>query len=93
MAQQTGTEAKQEQSEQATNEPNPKLSAIVGGASTGEFLKRSQEYAQHFAEKAREVSVNATEEVANVLRKYPIQSLVAGFGLGVLAGVLISRRA
>jgi ElaB/YqjD/DUF883 family membrane-anchored ribosome-binding protein len=53
---------------------------------------KAKEYSAQVAEKASEYASEATDEVSAVLRKYPLQSLLVGFGLGCLVGVLFNRK-
>jgi len=85
-----------------------KMSAIPGGKSQGEegeseeeglsgkgateLFRRGKEMATDLAGRAQEYGVDASKEVSAVLKKYPLQSIAVGFGLGIVAGSLISRR-
>jgi len=85
-----------------------KMSAIPGGKSQGEegkseeeglsgkgateLFRRGKEMATDLADRAQEYGADASKEVSAVLKKYPLQSIAVGFGLGILAGTLVSRR-
>jgi len=85
-----------------------KMSAIPGGKSQGEegeseeeglsgkgateLFRRGKEMATDLAGRAQEYGADASKEVSAVLKKYPLQSIAVGFGLGIVAGSLISRR-
>lgn len=72
-------------------------------SATSEFFRKEQEFVKDVAEKTKQVATDVTDkageylsdaskEVNTVLRKYPLQSLLAGFGLGCLVGVLVGRK-
>ena len=53
---------------------------------------RGKEKATELAGSARELATTTGDNLSTVVRRYPVQSLLAGFGFGCLLGLLIPRR-
>lgn len=52
----------------------------------------AQDYALGWYDTAKELAGSAGESASVVVRRYPIVSVVAGFGIGYLLGALLKRR-
>jgi hypothetical protein len=85
-------QGQKKENENIESQANPKMSSIPGGKEATELFRKGQEIAGDVMEKATEYASDASEEVTTVLRRYPVQSLLVGFGLGCFVGALVSRR-
>jgi ElaB/YqjD/DUF883 family membrane-anchored ribosome-binding protein len=74
------------------------MSSIPGGkagqkADEGkDTLAKGQEIAADLKSKAQDYGTQAFDRFSGYLEDYPMQSLLVGFGVGCLVGVLIGRR-
>lgn len=57
-----------------------------------EGLESARQYVGDFANTARETAVEYAENAGEYVKRYPIQSIVVGFGLGLLVGALLSPK-
>jgi hypothetical protein len=64
---------------------------VVGHARDriGASAAKAGEKVQHWAEDAYEAGGNFRKEVAGLVRKYPIQSLLIGLGVGLIVGRVV----
>ena len=60
--------------------------------SASTLLDRAQETASNVTRRAQDIATQATENTETAIRRYPLQSLAVGFGIGVLIGLLIPSR-
>lgn len=91
----------QEKKEEITT---PTMSAIPGGkppteektdtvsSQASDLVNKGQKIASEVVDKAGEYTADARREVGELVRKYPLQSLLAGFGVGWLAGLALRRK-
>jgi ElaB/YqjD/DUF883 family membrane-anchored ribosome-binding protein len=57
-----------------------------------EFADKAQHVASDVAAKAQEYGEVAVDKTTTLIRQYPVQALLAGFGVGILIGLGLSRR-
>jgi ElaB/YqjD/DUF883 family membrane-anchored ribosome-binding protein len=57
----------------------------------GASAAKAGEKVQHWAEDAYDASGNFRKEVARLVRKHPIQSVLIGIGVGLGVGLLVGR--
>lgn len=62
------------------------------GETASQFSERAVDIATNFKDKAQEYGGKALDETSTLIKKYPAQSLLAGFGLGLVCGLLFARR-
>ncbi|MBI1860025.1 MAG: hypothetical protein HYR96_03785 [Deltaproteobacteria bacterium] len=89
------------------NEGHGRVSALHRGKSNGSaattIFERGQEIAEEvaegvaekaagMAEAASSYATQARKTVGSTVKKYPLQSLAVGFGLGCVAGILFGRK-
>ncbi len=60
--------------------------------SAGRVVRNIRDEAENAMETAQEYGQMAVDESRTWIRRHPGQSLLAGFGAGLLAGLLIARR-
>jgi len=53
---------------------------------------QAKEFANDAGKKVQDFASNAAEKTSGTIREYPLQSLLVGFGVGCLVGLLIPRR-
>ena len=66
--------------------------ATVVRDNAGDYLNKAGGVATDVASKAKEYGDMAVDETTSFIRKYPTQSLLAGFGIGLLIGIGLARR-
>jgi ElaB/YqjD/DUF883 family membrane-anchored ribosome-binding protein len=68
----------------------PDLNAI--GKTINSYVDQAKDVASDVVSKAQGYGSDALDETSSFIRKYPGQTLAAGFGLGVLLGITLARR-
>jgi len=56
------------------------------------FGAQAKDFAADAGKKVQDFASNAAEKTSGTIREYPLQSLLVGFGVGCLVGLLIPRR-
>lgn len=81
------------QSRRPVSESHPSMGADFElGKKISGIGHRAQEIASTAYDSAREYGGQAVEQTGTFIRRYPTQMLFAGFGAGVLLGLIIRRR-
>jgi len=62
------------------------------GSTVSDFAERAQDVASNVLGKAQEYGSDALEQSGVFVRRYPAQTLLAGFGIGLVMGLAIGRR-
>jgi ElaB/YqjD/DUF883 family membrane-anchored ribosome-binding protein len=75
----------------AASDAGTELGARVQSLASN-VANRAQSLASDVASRAQDMASSAADKTSSTIREYPLQSLVAGFGLGCVVGFLISRR-
>lgn len=76
--------------EDARNVAAGVVSNIRDGAS--QLFERAQDVASDVAEKAQDYGGKAIDETTTLIKRYPAQSLLIGFGAGLLVGIVLARK-
>lgn len=57
-----------------------------------EGLSTAREKVGEYAEQAKDVAAEYADDVNTYFRRYPIASVLVGFGVGILVGAMVSPR-
>jgi ElaB/YqjD/DUF883 family membrane-anchored ribosome-binding protein len=60
--------------------------------SASDLVNRAQDVASDVAQRAQDIASQATDQLGTTIRRYPIQSLLIGFGIGCAVGMLLPSR-
>lgn len=71
---------------------SPEFGARSMGAEVSQLFKKGQETVGEITEKAEHYASQASKQLMASVKEYPLRSLMIGFGVGCLAGVLLGRR-
>ena len=56
------------------------------------FADKAKDMASNIKDRAQEYGEKAVDQTSEIIQKYPTQSLLVGFGLGLVAGLVFARR-
>jgi ElaB/YqjD/DUF883 family membrane-anchored ribosome-binding protein len=78
--------------EKSGEESGSGFSTEAIGTAFNSFAGKASEVASNVMDKAQEYGTGAVEQSGTFIRRYPTQTLLAGFGIGLVLGLGLGRR-